>query len=107
VFLTAYLNLFVLGKLQPEETVLIHAGASGVGTAAIQLARSIGATSIATAGSGKKRAACLELGASLAIDYQEGPFAPKVVEVTGGKGVNVILDFIGAPYLELNLDSLA
>ncbi|WP_026074144.1 NAD(P)H-quinone oxidoreductase [Brevibacillus massiliensis] len=107
VFLTAYLNLFLLGGLKSGETVLIHAGASGVGTAAIQLAREAGATSIVTAGSEEKRAACLQLGASLAIDYKRGPFAPLVREATEGKGVNLILDLVGASHLEQNVESLA
>lgn len=107
VFLTAYLNLFVLGQLQPGQTVLIHAGASGVGTAAIQLVREAGATSIVTAGSAEKLDACLTLGANNAINYKEGPFATAVKELTGGKGVNIILDFIGASYFEQNIKSLA
>ncbi|AMA71844.1 NAD(P)H-quinone oxidoreductase [Aneurinibacillus thermoaerophilus] len=107
VFLTAYLNLFWLGGLKAGHTVLIHAGASGVGTAAIQLVREAGAISIVTAGTETKRTTCLELGASLALDYKAGPFAPAVKEATNGKGVNIILDFIGAPYWEQNLSSLA
>jgi tumor protein p53-inducible protein 3 len=107
VFLTAYLNLFVLGGLKPKQTVLIHAGASGVGTAAIQLVREAGAASIVTAGSNEKRNTCLQLGASRTIDYKAGPFAPMVIEATQGKGVDIILDFIGAPYWEENLESLA
>ncbi|UVI29569.1 NAD(P)H-quinone oxidoreductase [Paenibacillus spongiae] len=107
VFLTAYLNLFQLGGLAQGQTVLIHAGASGVGTTAIQLVREAGAASIVTAGSEAKRSACLELGASLAIDYKAGPFAPRVKEATGGQGADIILDFIGAPYWEQNLESLA
>ncbi|WCK54048.1 NAD(P)H-quinone oxidoreductase [Aneurinibacillus sp. Ricciae_BoGa-3] len=107
VFLTAYLNLFVLGGLKAGYNVLIHAGASGVGTAAIQLVREAGARSVITAGSEEKRRTCMDLGASHAIDYKAGPFAPKVKEATDGKGVNIILDFIGAPYLEQNISSLA
>lgn len=106
VFLTAYLNMFQLGGLTKGEKVLIHAGASGVGTAAIQLAREAGAQSIVTAGTEVKREFCLALGADIAIDYKAGPFAPKVEEVTDGKGVNLILDFIGAPYWEQNISSL-
>lgn len=105
-FLTAYLNLFVLGGLQSGQHVLVHAGASGVGTAAIQLIREAGAHAIATAGSEEKRAACLELGAELAIDYKAGPFAPAVREATGGRGVAIILDFVGASYWQQNIDSL-
>lgn len=107
VFLTAYLNTIWLGKLKQGETILIHAGASGVGTAAIQLARDIGAKIIVTAGTEEKRALCTSLGADVAIDYKEGAFAEKVLEATDGKGVNLILDFIGAPYWEQNIDSLA
>jgi tumor protein p53-inducible protein 3 len=107
VFLTAYLNLFWLGGLKAGQTVLIHAGASGVGTAAIQLIREAGANAIVTAGSEEKRQTCLSLGASLAIDYKAGPFAPIVKETTGGQGVHIILDFIGAAYWEQNLSSLA
>ncbi|MBS4177952.1 NAD(P)H-quinone oxidoreductase [Lederbergia citrea] len=107
VFLTAYLNMFWLGDLKKDETVLIHAGASGVGTAAIQLAREVGAKVIVTAGSAKKLELCLSLGADHAIYYKEGPFAPKVKDATTGKGVNLILDFIGAPYWEQNISSLA
>lgn len=107
VFLTAYLNMFWLGNLQKGETMLVHAGASGVGTAAIQLAREAGARTIVTAGTAEKRKLCLSLGAEVAIDYKEGPFSPKVREATAGKGVNLILDFIGASYWEQNVDSLA
>ncbi|CAM4179545.1 NAD(P)H-quinone oxidoreductase [Lederbergia lenta] len=107
VFLTAYLNLFWLGQLKKDETVLIHAGASGVGTAAIQLARETGARVIVTAGSEKKRELCLSLGAKYAIDYKAGSFSPKIKEITEGKGVHLILDFIGAPYWQQNIDSLS
>jgi NADPH:quinone reductase-like Zn-dependent oxidoreductase len=107
VFLTAYLNLFILGGLKQDQTVLIHAGASGVGTAAIQLVKEAGAASIVTAGSDEKRKTCLQLGASAALDYKAGPFAPMVKEITDGKGANIILDFIGASYWEQNLASLS
>ncbi|MDB4866480.1 MAG: NADPH:quinone oxidoreductase [Cohnella sp.] len=107
VFLTAYLNLFVLGGLKRDQTVLIHAGASGVGTAAIQLVREAGARSVVTAGSEEKRSTCLTLGAALAIDYKTGPFAPQVLQATGGHGVNIVLDFIGGSYWEQNIESLA
>jgi tumor protein p53-inducible protein 3 len=107
VFLTAYLNLFFLGNLQSHHTVLVHAGASGVGTAAIQLVREAGASSIVTAGSEQKRQTCLDLGAKAAIDYKAGSFAPIVKELTSGKGVDIILDFVGASYWEQNIESLA
>ena len=107
VFLTAYLNLFMLGDLQPGQTVLIHAGASGVGTAAIQLARAIGANIIITAGSAEKVNACLALGADTGIDYKSEAFEKKVLEATNGYGVDLILDFVGASYFEQNIASLA
>jgi len=106
VFLTAYQTLFWLGKLKRNETVLIHAGASGVGTAAIQLAKTIGATSMVTVGSAEKQKACLKLGAKFAFNYHEGPFSAQVKSSTHGQGVHLVLDFIGAPYFEQNLDVL-
>ncbi|WP_413063985.1 NAD(P)H-quinone oxidoreductase [Siminovitchia sp. 179-K 8D1 HS] len=106
VFLTAYLNLFEAGKLESGQTVLIHAGASGVGTAAIQLAREAGAQIIATAGSKKKLEICRSLGAGTVIDYKSGPFLPEVKKAAPD-GVNLILDFVGAPYWEQNMDALS
>ncbi len=106
-FLTAYLNLFMLGGLAPGAFALIHAGASGVGTAAIQLVRESGAQAIVTVGSGVKAARCRELGAITAINYHDGPFEPLVREATGGRGVDVILDMVGAPYWEQNIACLA
>lgn len=107
-FLTAYLNLFTLGKLQGHDSVLIHAGGSGIGTAAIQLARAVGARHIfTTAGSPEKLARCQQLGASVVINYKAESFLERVREVTENEGVNVILDFIGAPYWNDNLAALA
>ena len=106
-FLTAHLNLFTLGRLKAGETVLIHAGASGVGTAAIQLARAAGAQVITTAGSPEKLARCLELGAHAGINYKTEAFAERVKALTEGRGVDVLLDFVGAPYWNDNLASLA
>jgi putative PIG3 family NAD(P)H quinone oxidoreductase len=106
-FLTAYLNLFMLWRLQAGEAVLIHAGASGVGTAAIQLARAAGARVLATAGSGDKLMRCRELGAEVAINYKRESFPERVAAATEGRGVNLILDFIGAPYWNDNLAALA
>jgi len=88
-------------------TVLVHAGGSGVGTAAIQLIREAGGTSLVTAGSFPKINRCRELGAWAGWNYREGPFAPWVASRTEGRGVDVILDFVGAPYFEQNLKSLA
>ena len=107
VFLTAHLNLFTLGNLRAGETALIHAGASGVGSAAIQLARAAGATVIATAGRADKLAFCTNLGAVHAINYNDANFADEVLSFTRGKGADVILDFIGAPYWNDNLRALA
>lgn len=107
VFLTAYLNLFWLGGLTAGKTVLVHAGASGVGTAALQLIREAGASALVTAGSQEKLQRCAELGARAGWNYKEGPFAPWVQEQTGGRGVDLILDFIGAPYYQQNVSSLS
>lgn len=107
VFLTAYLNLFVLGKLKAGETALIHASASGVGTAAIQLARAAGAQVIATAGTPEKVTFCRDLGAALAINYRQEDFAERVVAFTEGRGADVVLDFVGAPYWNANLRAMA
>lgn len=107
VFLTAYMNLFQLGRLQEKDRVLVHAGASGVGTAAIQLIREAGAAAYATAGSDKKVAITKELGAEDGWNYKQGSFLPWIKEKTNGEGVNIILDFVGAPYFEDNLQSLA
>lgn len=108
VFLTAYQTLYWLGKLQEGETVLIHAGASGVGTAAIQLAKQLSkAKVIVTAGSEEKLAFCKKLGADELINYKTQNFQTEVSKITNGKGVDVILDFIGASYWEQNLASIA
>lgn len=106
-FLTAHLNLFTLGRLQAGEAVLIHAGASGVGTAAIQLARAAGARVFATAGSEPKLELCRTLGVELAIDYKAERFDERVRAATDGRGVNLVLDFVGAPYWQANLAALA
>lgn len=106
VFLTAFQALHWIGKLQAGETALIHAGASGVGTAALQLIQLAKATSIVTASAGK-HPICYELGASKAIDYRTEDFAEVVKDITEGKGVDVIVDFIAANYFNQNLQSLA
>lgn len=107
VFLTAYSNLVWLGKLGEGQRVLIHAGASGVGTAAIQLVQAMKAHSIVTVGSDAKREACLSLGADEVIVYRTTRFVDAVQQWTHGTGVDVILDFIGAPYFADNLACLA
>ena len=105
VFLTAYQALCWLGKLQKGETVLLHAGGSGVGTAAIQLAKALEAKIMVTASAGKHQV-CLDLGAHWAIDYQTQDFQEKVMEYTANKGVDVIIDFVAAPYFQQNIESL-
>ncbi|MUV36860.1 NADPH:quinone reductase [Lentibacillus sp. JNUCC-1] len=108
VFLTAYQTLFWLGELKREETVLIHAGGSGVGTAAIQLAKQLRAARvITTAGKAEKLDMTRSLGADVCINYKEEAFDEAVKQVTDHEGVNVILDFIGASYWEKNLNSMA
>lgn len=104
VFLTAFVNLFIEAGLQKGETALIHGGASGVGTAAIQLCRQAGASAIATAGTTAKVARCLELGADLAINYKEQDFAEAILAHTDG--VDVVLDIAGADYLARNIQLL-
>ena len=105
VFLTAFQAINWLGKLQEGEVALIHAGASGVGTAAIQLVREMGGHSIVTA-SGGKHNLCRELGAEHAIDYRDVDFAEMAMEFTRNNGVDLVVDFIGAPYFERNLQIL-
>ncbi|MEJ2099427.1 MAG: NAD(P)H-quinone oxidoreductase [Desulfobacterales bacterium] len=103
VWLTAFLNLFLEGELQTGQTVLIHAGGSGVGTAGIQMAREAGATVFTTAGSEPKLANCLELGADLAINYKNQDFSQAILAATAGQGVDLILDPVGGSYLRQNL----
>jgi NADPH:quinone reductase-like Zn-dependent oxidoreductase len=103
VFFTAFVNLFMEAGLQNGETVLIHGGASGVGTAAIQLAREAGCRVFATAGTDEKTARCAELGAELAINYKNKDFVEQIEAQTNGDGVDVILDMVGAAYLERNI----
>ena len=104
VFLTAYVNLFIEAGLQASETVLIHGGASGVGTAAIQLARRAGATVCVTARSDEKLAACRELGAEVAVNHTAGDWAAEIAAAVGG--VDVILDCVGGAYFERHLQLL-
>ena len=106
VFLTAYLNLFEIGGARAGGWVLVHGGSGGVGTAAIQILKAEGIRVIVTCGSDDRCRRCLDLGADAAINYREGPFAPRVIEATGGEGADVILDVVGAPYLDQNIRSL-
>jgi len=107
VFLTVFLNVFQLAGLPEGGALLVHAGGSGIGTAAIQLAKAAEATVVTTAGSDAKCARCRELGADLAVNYKTSSFLEGVREATGGQGVDVVLDHIGSAYLADNLASLA
>ncbi|MGH7934803.1 MAG: NAD(P)H-quinone oxidoreductase [Candidatus Binataceae bacterium] len=107
VYLTAYLNLFMIAGIERDGAALIHGGGSGVGTASIQLLKEFGARAIVTAGSDAKCEQCLKFGAAVAINYKSGPFAPKVRTATNDRGVDVILDSIGGAYLAPNLEALA
>lgn len=106
-YMTVWTNVFERGRLAAGETFLVHGGSSGIGTAAIPLAKLRGARVFATAGSAEKCAACTTLGADLAINYREQDFVEAVREATGGRGVDVILDMVGGAYLQHNVDSLA
>ena len=104
---TVWTNVFDRGRLRAGETLLVHGGSSGIGTTAIPLARLRGARVLATAGSDAKCAACTRLGAALAVNYRTRDFVAEVGEATDGRGVDLILDIVGGPYLRRNLDSLA
>ncbi len=107
VFLTAFLNLFLIAELQPGETALIQGGSGGVGTAAIQLVTAAGARAVVTAGSEDRCQRCLDLGAIAAIDYHQDDFVEQTLDVTKGRGADVVLDCIGANYLSRHLQALA
>jgi len=106
-FFTVWTNVFTRGRLQPGESLLVHGGSSGIGTTAIQLARARGSRVFATAGSAVKCAACERLGAERAINYREADFATVVRELTAGRGVDVVLDMVGAEYFARNIEALA
>jgi tumor protein p53-inducible protein 3 len=106
-FLTAWLNLFLLGRLSPGEVVVVHAAASGVGSAALQLCRGVASTVLATASPGK-HAACLELGATHVLARQDVPAGlPEAVRRAAGRSADLIFDLVGASYLEANVAALA
>lgn len=107
VFATAFDNVLVRGRLTAGETLLVHGGASGVGTAAIQLAKRAGCRVLVTAGSAERVAACERLGADGGVVYRDNDWAAAVLELTGGCGADVILDVVGGAYLEANLRCLA
>ncbi|MEM8650432.1 MAG: NAD(P)H-quinone oxidoreductase [Pseudomonadota bacterium] len=106
-FFTVWHNVFQRGQLKEGETFLVHGGTSGIGTTAIQLAKSRGAKVIATAGSEAKCTACLELGADFAINYKEEVFEERTKDITEGKGIDVILDMVGGEYTGRNYKAAA
>jgi len=106
-FFTVWHNVFQRGGLKVGETLLVHGGSSGIGTAAIKLAKAFGARIIVTAGSPAKCEACAKLGADHAIDYKTEDFVAAVAKATGGKGADVILDMVGGGYMARNLDAAA
>ena len=106
-FFTVWSNLFERARLVGGERLLVHGGSSGIGTTAIQLGCAFGVRVFATAGTAEKCAACAELGAERAIDYRNEDFVAVVKELTGGEGVDVILDMVGGDYIQRNLAALA
>jgi NADPH2:quinone reductase len=106
-FFTVYDNLITRAALEPGEWLLVHGGTSGIGTTAIMLGSAWGAQVIATAGTRPKCDACLQLGALYAINYKEVDFAEEIGGLTSGLGVDVILDLVGGPYLERDMNALA
>ncbi|WGP11246.1 NAD(P)H-quinone oxidoreductase [Streptomyces sp. SH5] len=104
---TVWSNVFMVSHLRPGETFLVHGGSSGIGTMAIQLAKAVGARVAVTAGSPEKLARCAELGADILINYREQDFVEEIRENTAGAGADVILDLIGAKYLDRNVQALA
>lgn len=106
-FFTVWSNVFVRAALQPGETLLVHGGSSGIGVAAIQIAKALGSCVLVTVGDATKAAACLELGADLAINYKEQDFVAEVKAASAGVGVNVILDMVAGGYVERGIQCLA
>jgi putative PIG3 family NAD(P)H quinone oxidoreductase len=104
---TVWSNVFMVAGLQPGETLLVHGGAGGIGNLAIQLAKALGARVITTAGSPAKLDLCRELGADVAVSYRDQDFVEEVKAATGGRGADVILDNMGAKYLDRNISALA
>jgi NADPH:quinone reductase len=106
-FFTVWSNVFERGRLATGESILVHGGSSGIGTTAIQLARARGSRVFVTAGSAEKCAACERLGAERAINYRDTDFLTAIRDLTGGRGVDVILDMVGGEYFSRNIDALA
>lgn len=105
-FFTVWYNVFMRAKLKDGESILIHGGSSGIGTTAIQLAKAYGANVITTAGSEEKCNFCEDLGADHAINYKDSDWEARVVALTGGKGVDVVLDMVAGPYMQKNINVL-
>ena len=106
-FFTVWTNVFDRARLAAGESILVHGGSSGIGTTAIQLARAFGAAVYVTAGSKAKCDACLALGADAAVNYREEDFVERIGALTGGRGVDVVLDMVAGDYLARNLKCLA
>src|SRR5947209_17105888 len=106
-FFTVWHNAFERGGLKAGETLLLHGGASGIGTAAIQLAKARGARVITTAGSAEKCEACRKLGADVAVNYKSEDFVAAAKDATGGKGADLILDMVGGDYIARNYEAAA
>jgi putative PIG3 family NAD(P)H quinone oxidoreductase len=106
-FFTVWTNVFQRGRLTAGESILIHGGSSGIGTTAIQLGKAFGARVFATAGSAEKCSACERLGAERAINYRDADFVAAVRDLTGGRGVDLVLDMVGGEYFARNIDVLA
>ena len=106
-FFTVWTNVFMRGRLGAGESLLVHGGASGIGTTAIQIATARGARVFVTAGSEAKCQACLDLGAEMAVNYRQADFVAAVRDATGGRGVDVVLDMVGGDYLPRDVAALA
>ena len=106
-FFTVWTNVFERGRLAAGESILVHGGSSGIGTTAIQIARARGSRVFATAGSAAKCDACERLGAERAINYREADFVAAIRDLTGGRGVDVVLDMVGGEYFARNIEALA
>jgi len=106
-FYTVWTNVFERGRLKTGETFLVHGGSSGIGLTAIQLAKAFGATVYTTVGNKEKAEFCRKMGADAAINYREQDFAAEIGQLTNKKGVDLILDMVGGPYIEKNFQSLA
>lgn len=104
---TVWENVFRRARLAAGETLLVHGGTSGLGSLAIMLGRAFGASALATAGSDAKCEACLRIGAAAAINYKSADFVPFVMEKTGGRGADVVIDIVGRDYVQRCIDALA